>query len=75
MLKTVEGIYREGKIELLETPNDMRESRVIVTFLPTVHVHGPTPPLTEAEAVELRSKLAAWEEDWNAPGMEAYDEL
>ena len=25
------------------------------------------------EAAELRGKLAAWEEDWNAPGMEAYD--
>jgi hypothetical protein len=22
----------------------------------------------------LRGKLAAWEEDWNAPGMEAYDD-
>ena len=30
-------------------------------------------PLTLHEADELRGKLAAWEEDWNAPGMEAYD--
>ena len=30
-------------------------------------------PLTLHEAAELRDKLAAWEEDWNAPGMEAYD--
>ncbi len=30
-------------------------------------------PLTLREAAELRGKLAAWEEDWNAPGMEAYD--
>ena len=30
-------------------------------------------PLTLREAVELRGKLAAWEEDWSAPGMEAYD--
>ena len=30
-------------------------------------------PLTMREAAELRGKLAAWEEDWNAPGMEAYD--
>jgi len=29
--------------------------------------------LTLHEAAELRGKLAAWEEDWNAPGMEAYD--
>jgi hypothetical protein len=30
-------------------------------------------PLTLQESAELRGKLAAWEEDWNAPGMEAYD--
>ena len=30
-------------------------------------------PLTLREAAEMRGKLAAWEEDWNAPGMEAYD--
>jgi hypothetical protein len=29
--------------------------------------------LTLHEAAELRGHLAAWEEDWNAPGMEAYD--
>ena len=32
-------------------------------------------PLTLHEAAELRGKLAAWEADWNAPGMEAYDRL
>jgi hypothetical protein len=30
-------------------------------------------PLTLRESAEMRGKLAAWEEDWNAPGMEAYD--
>ncbi len=34
MLKSVEGIYRDGKIELTELPSDVRaETRVIVTFL------------------------------------------
>jgi len=30
-------------------------------------------PLTLHEAADVRGKLAAWEEDWNAPGMEVYD--
>lgn len=30
-------------------------------------------PMTLREAAEVRGQLAAWEEDWNAPGMEAYD--
>ncbi len=33
MLKTIEGIYKNGTIELAETPPDISESRVIVTFL------------------------------------------
>jgi hypothetical protein len=32
-----------------------------------------TEPMTLHESAELRGKLAAWEEDWNAPGMEVYD--
>lgn len=34
---------------------------------------APSAPLTLREAAEMRGKLAAWEEDWNAPGMEVYD--
>lgn len=33
MLKSIEGIYQQGKIELSELPDDISESRVIVTFL------------------------------------------
>src|SRR5947209_1252361 len=35
VLKSIEGIYRNGKVELLETPDDLDEARVIVTFLPS----------------------------------------
>ena len=35
---------------------------------------GPS-ALSVAEAAELRAKLAAWEADWNAPGMELYDRV
>lgn len=33
MLKAIEGVYKNGKIELDETPLDLSDSRVIVTFL------------------------------------------
>lgn len=33
MLQAIEGIYRNGKIELAEVPPEISESRVIVTFL------------------------------------------
>ncbi|MDJ0619973.1 MAG: hypothetical protein QNJ63_25075 [Calothrix sp. MO_192.B10] len=35
MLKTIEGIYKNGKIELSETPPGITESKVFVTFLET----------------------------------------
>ncbi|BAY24230.1 hypothetical protein NIES2100_40240 [Calothrix sp. NIES-2100] len=35
MLKTIEGIYKNGKIELSETPQGITESKVFVTFLET----------------------------------------
>jgi len=75
MLQCVEGFYQDGRVELLETPEDVREARVIVTFLPADPAQEERPPLTPDEIVELRWKLSAWEEDWNAPGMEVYDEL
>ena len=34
MLRSVEGVYHDGKIELAETPDVPDQTRVIVTFLP-----------------------------------------
>jgi len=31
--------------------------------------------LTREQALNLRARLRTFEDDWNAPGMEAYDEL
>jgi hypothetical protein len=33
MLKTVQGIYEDGKIQLAEIPKDIHEGTVLVTFL------------------------------------------
>lgn len=73
MLKSVEGIYQNGTVELLEQPEEQEATRVIVTFLPRESGVPGMPPLTAAEIAELRWRLASFEEDWNAPGMEVYD--
>jgi hypothetical protein len=75
MLTSVQGVYRDGKIELLEKPPDVKEAQVIVTFMPAANSRPVPPKFTPEELAELRGKFAAWEEDWNAPGMEAYDNL
>lgn len=74
MIQTVEGIFRNGKVELLEIPEHIEEARVLVSFLPTSTGPDGGPSFTADEIADLRGKLAAWEDDWNAPGMEAYDD-
>lgn len=74
MIQTVEVVFHNGKVELLEEPDNIEEARVIVTFLPPALGPEGGPSFTPAEVADLRGKLAAWEQDWNAPGMEAYDD-
>lgn len=74
MIQSVEGVFRNGKVELLAEPENIHEARVIVTFLPDAIRQPGEPGFTPEELADLRGKLAAWEEDWNAPGMELYDD-
>lgn len=83
MLQSVEGIYREGTIELLETPAEVQESRVIVTFLSNVKnaesdgeakgVNLRCLSVSREETAELRHKFSTFE-DWNDPAMDIYDD-
>jgi hypothetical protein len=74
MLKSVEGVYRDGKIELTEFPEDVRnDTRVIVIFLETGHIDLRARGIDEAQAAELRAQLGAFAEEWNSPDMALYD--
>ncbi len=76
MLKAIEGIYRQGKIELLETPPDVKEARVVVTFLPVEGaINLRARGIGEAEAAELRTCWGAAEEVWVRPEMDVYIDL
>ena len=76
MLETIEGIFRDGRVELLETPPYQVETRVFVTFLPSsTSPSAVSPLLTPPEAADLRVRLQSFAEDWNHPGMDVYDEL
>jgi len=73
--KSIEGIYKEGKVELLETPDDVEESRVIVTFVPEGSVDLGERGIDESQAANLRARLQTFAEDWECPEMGAYDAL
>jgi hypothetical protein len=45
MLQSVEGIYKKGRIELLETPDNIEESPVIITFLGTQPLQKAQSPM------------------------------
>jgi len=73
--KTVEGIYRDGKVELLETPTGLDETRVIVTFLAEGAVNLSERGIDETQTANLRARLGTFAEDWEQPEMGAYDAL
>ena len=71
-MSTAEKIYDKTKALPIAT------QQAVLHIVEELSLRYPTqeqsaPPLTLHESAELRGKLAAWEEDWNAPGMEAYD--
>jgi hypothetical protein len=76
MVKSVEGIYRNGKVEVVEPLTVAEGSRVIVTF---VHPGEPVDlrerGIDESQAADLRRRLSPFAEDWERPEMAAYDEL
>ena len=76
MLKSVEGILRDGKVELLEPAPGADGSRVVVTFLSAPGlVDLRDRGIDEAQAASLRGRLGAIAEDWDRPKMDVYDEM
>jgi hypothetical protein len=75
MLRTIEGVFHDGKIELAEVPADMRDkTRVIVTFLETNLVNLRQHGIDKAHAAELRGRLATFAGEWDSPEMDIYDD-
>ena len=71
MSKTIEGIYSNGKIELSETPSEVCEgARVFVTFPSPGTIDLRERGIDEAQAAEMRARLASFAEDWEKPGNE-----
>jgi hypothetical protein len=76
MLQSVEGIYQNRKVELLQLPTDVNEARVIVTFLPKSGSFDlPSRGINQEQAANLRGRLQSFAQDWERPDMEAYDAL
>jgi hypothetical protein len=74
MLTSVEGVYRNGRVELAESPSSVLEgTRVIVTFIGSNTVDLASQGIDKAQAEILRASLATFSEDWNSPETSIYD--
>jgi hypothetical protein len=78
-MQTVRGIYKDGRVELLNTPNiHVDQASVLITFLTDepengvdLRAHG----ISLENAADLRHRLECCADDWDRPEMDAYDEL
>jgi hypothetical protein len=75
MLKTVQGIYRNGKIELAEIPDNIIESEVLITFIDTLNTEKISVQSSTAELFyPLRGKIKYFE-DITTPTTEEWGEI
>ena len=76
MVKSVEGIYRNGKVEVVEPLAAAEGSRVIVTLVdPAATIDLRERGIDESQSADLRRRLTTFIEDWDRPEMTAYDDL
>ncbi len=68
MLTTVEGVFRDGRIELREAPPDVERARVIVTFLPESSESGAASPH------EANRRMLALLQSWQAKPLTVDEE-
>ncbi len=74
MLTSVEGVYREGRVELAENPSDIPEGTwVIVTFVRSDELDLKSQGINRDQAEALRANLTTFSEDWDSPEMRVYD--
>jgi uncharacterized UPF0146 family protein len=75
MLTSVEGVYRNGHVELTECSSDVREgARVMVTFIESSTIDLAAQGIDPEQAEILRTNLVTFSDDWNSPEMSIYDD-
>ena len=74
MLTAIQGIYRDGKIQLKEIPSNVEDDTpVIVTFLTSGNIDLAARGIDEKQAADLRARLATFAEEWDSPEMDIYN--
>lgn len=75
MLKTITGIYQQGKINISQYPENIKEgTQVIITFLESNQIDLESRGINKQEAQNLRENLSIFEDDWTKEDMNIYDD-
>jgi len=74
MSRTIDGIYRNGKIELAEIPAGVDDETPVVVTFPENTYDLRQRGIDEAQAADLRSRLRTFAEDWDSPEMDIYND-
>ncbi|MBI5193328.1 MAG: hypothetical protein HZA08_07810 [Nitrospirae bacterium] len=75
---TVKTVVSPNHKVAFDVPDDIPEGpvEIVIVIQPmTEGVSLRNLGWTESQANETRARLKSFEEDWNAPGMDAYDVL
>ena len=74
MLTAIQGIYRDGKIQLTEVPRNVRDDTpVIVTFLTPGNIALSARGIDEAQSADLRARLTTFSDGWDSHAMDVSD--
>lgn len=74
MLTAIQGIYRNGTIQLAEIPQNVSDDTVvIVTFLTSRNINLAERGIDAEQAADLRARLATFAQEWDSPEMDIYD--
>ncbi len=65
MLLTIEGTFKDGKVELSETPQGLREAKVLVTFLESAQAK-PRPQMMRFGQLSGPKEKMSTEEDFRS---------
>ena len=74
MLTTVEGVCRNGQVELGEPSSIGSGARVLVTFLSGGVIDLASRGIDPAAAADLRGRLATFADEWDSPEMADFDD-
>jgi hypothetical protein len=77
MLTSIQGVYRDGRIELSENPTNVPDGTLaIITFMEfgDHDIDLVTQGIDQGQAKVLKESLTTFADDWNNPEMSIYDD-